>query len=96
MCWPEEKYEQLIPGATFTLREGPKIVGFVGCWLRIRRVRVGNLNLRYRRLPALIVRSENRDLGNLSQERAPRGKDASESANCERRSNRKLASELAR
>ena len=26
--WPGEKYEQLIPGATFTVREGPKIVGF--------------------------------------------------------------------
>jgi hypothetical protein len=28
MYWPGEKYEQLIPGATFTVREGPKIVGF--------------------------------------------------------------------
>ena len=28
MYWPEEEYEHLIPGATFTLREGPKIVGF--------------------------------------------------------------------
>ncbi len=28
MYWPEESYEDLIPGATFTLREGPKIVGF--------------------------------------------------------------------
>jgi hypothetical protein len=28
MYWPEEKYEELVPGATFTLREGPKIVGF--------------------------------------------------------------------
>ena len=28
MYWPEETYEQLIPGATFTLREGPKIVGY--------------------------------------------------------------------
>jgi hypothetical protein len=28
MYWPDEKYEQLVPGATFTVREGPKIVGF--------------------------------------------------------------------
>jgi hypothetical protein len=28
MYWPDEKYEQLVPGTTFTLREGPKIVGF--------------------------------------------------------------------
>ena len=28
MYWPDERYEQLVPGATFTLREGPKIVGF--------------------------------------------------------------------
>ena len=28
MYWPEEKYENVIPGATFTLREGGKIVGF--------------------------------------------------------------------
>jgi hypothetical protein len=28
MYWPGERYEQLVPGATFTLREGPKIVGF--------------------------------------------------------------------
>jgi hypothetical protein len=28
MFWPEERYVQLVPGATFTLREGPKIVGF--------------------------------------------------------------------
>ena len=28
MYWPGEKYEQLIRGATFTVREGPKIVGF--------------------------------------------------------------------
>jgi len=28
MYWPEENYDQLIPGATFTLREGPKIIGF--------------------------------------------------------------------
>jgi hypothetical protein len=28
MYWPEEKYEELVPGATFTIREGPKIVGF--------------------------------------------------------------------
>jgi hypothetical protein len=28
MYWPEEKYEQLVSGATFTLREGMKIVGF--------------------------------------------------------------------
>ena len=26
MYWPEEKYEQLVPSATFTLQEGPKIV----------------------------------------------------------------------
>jgi len=28
MYWPEEKYDDVKPGATFTLREGPKIVGF--------------------------------------------------------------------
>jgi hypothetical protein len=28
MYWPEEKYDGVIAGATFTLREGPKIVGF--------------------------------------------------------------------
>ena len=28
MYWPEENYERLVPGATFTVREGPKIVGF--------------------------------------------------------------------
>lgn len=28
MYWPDEKYENVIPGATFTLREGPLIVGF--------------------------------------------------------------------
>jgi hypothetical protein len=28
MYWPEEKYEDVSPGATFTLREGPKVVGF--------------------------------------------------------------------
>jgi hypothetical protein len=28
MYWPEEKYDGVKPGATFTLREGPKIVGF--------------------------------------------------------------------
>ena len=28
MYWPDEKYEQLVPGATFTVREGAKIVGF--------------------------------------------------------------------
>ena len=28
MYWPGENYEQLVPGATFTVREGPKIVGF--------------------------------------------------------------------
>jgi hypothetical protein len=28
MYWPEEKYDDLKPGATFTLREGSKIVGF--------------------------------------------------------------------
>ena len=27
-AWPAERYEQLVPGATFTVREGPKIVGF--------------------------------------------------------------------
>lgn len=28
MYWPEEQYEGLTPGATFTVREGPLIVGF--------------------------------------------------------------------
>lgn len=28
MYWPEEPYEGIAPGATFTLREGPNIVGF--------------------------------------------------------------------
>jgi hypothetical protein len=28
MYWPEEKYEDVRPGVSFTLREGPKIVGF--------------------------------------------------------------------
>jgi hypothetical protein len=28
MYWPEENYSSVRPGATFTLREGPKIVGF--------------------------------------------------------------------
>ena len=26
--WPEEKYTDVKPGATFTLREGPNIIGF--------------------------------------------------------------------
>lgn len=26
--WPKRGYEELVPGATFTVREGPKIVGF--------------------------------------------------------------------
>ena len=28
MYWPEEKYTDVKAGATFTLREGPNIVGF--------------------------------------------------------------------
>jgi hypothetical protein len=28
MYWPEESYEGVAPGATFTLREGPSVVGF--------------------------------------------------------------------
>jgi hypothetical protein len=28
MYWPEEKYESVVRDATFTLREGPKVVGF--------------------------------------------------------------------
>jgi hypothetical protein len=28
MYWPDEQYVDVVPGATFTLREGPKIVGF--------------------------------------------------------------------
>jgi hypothetical protein len=28
MYWPEERYTGLAPGVTFTLREGPNIVGF--------------------------------------------------------------------
>jgi hypothetical protein len=28
MYWPDEKYEDVVPNAIFTLREGPKVVGF--------------------------------------------------------------------
>ena len=28
MYWPNVSYDSLIPGATFTLREGPHIIGF--------------------------------------------------------------------
>jgi hypothetical protein len=28
MYWPNENYEDVVPGVTFTLREGPKVVGF--------------------------------------------------------------------
>ncbi len=28
MYWPNIKYEALIPGATFTIREGPHVVGY--------------------------------------------------------------------
>jgi hypothetical protein len=28
MYWPDEKYSEVLPDATFTVREGPKIVGF--------------------------------------------------------------------
>lgn len=28
MYWPEEQYEGVVPGATFTLREGPNIIGY--------------------------------------------------------------------
>jgi hypothetical protein len=28
MYWPGQRYDSVIPGATFTLREGPNIVGF--------------------------------------------------------------------
>ena len=28
MYWPDEPYDELLPGATFTVRGGPKIVGF--------------------------------------------------------------------
>jgi hypothetical protein len=28
MYWPDEDYSNIVPGATFTLREGPKVVGF--------------------------------------------------------------------
>jgi len=28
MYWPDETYSNVVPGATFTLREGPKVVGF--------------------------------------------------------------------
>lgn len=28
MYWPDEKYEGEVQGDTFTLREGPKVVGF--------------------------------------------------------------------
>jgi hypothetical protein len=26
--WPAESYDDVVPGATFTMREGPLIVGF--------------------------------------------------------------------
>jgi len=28
MYWPDESYDNVVPGATFTMREGPLIVGF--------------------------------------------------------------------
>jgi len=28
MYWPEERYTEVMAGATFTLREGPNIIGF--------------------------------------------------------------------
>jgi hypothetical protein len=28
MYWPDEKYSEVLPGVSFTVREGPKIVGF--------------------------------------------------------------------
>ena len=28
MYWPNVKYEGLIPGVTFTIREGPQTVGY--------------------------------------------------------------------
>jgi hypothetical protein len=28
MYWPDEQYQDVVPQATLTLREGPKIVGF--------------------------------------------------------------------
>jgi hypothetical protein len=28
MYWPNVSYDSLVPGATFTVREGPHIVGF--------------------------------------------------------------------
>jgi len=28
MYWPKEHYDEVVPGATFTLREGGKVVGF--------------------------------------------------------------------
>jgi hypothetical protein len=28
MYWPNVSYDSLVPGATFTLREGPRIIGF--------------------------------------------------------------------
>ena len=28
MYWPEEAYDEVRPGATFTLREGPNVIGY--------------------------------------------------------------------
>ena len=28
MYWPDENYGEVLPGATFTVREGPTVVGF--------------------------------------------------------------------
>ena len=40
MYWSGERYEEFVPGATFTLREGPKIVGF-GRVLSVKSVNSG-------------------------------------------------------
>ncbi len=29
MYWPHSAYESLVPGATFTVREGAQVVGYV-------------------------------------------------------------------
>ena len=37
MYWPHPMYESLVPGATFTIREGPQVVGYG----QVQRVLVG-------------------------------------------------------
>ena len=44
MYWPDEKYEEVEPGATFTLREGPKIVGFGHIISNVALIQISTLN----------------------------------------------------